>query len=68
MTSKANRLRDRFALSVAPDDLPPRDRQLYWFKAIAQAKVDSPAAIAAGDKLAEALHLSGYTIGPAPHT
>ena len=54
-------------LGINPDDLPPRDRQLYWFKAIAQAKVDSPAAIAAGDKLAEALQPAGYVIGAAPH-
>ena len=54
-------------LGINPDDLPPRDRQLYWFKAIAQARVDSPQSVAAGDKLAEAIQPIGYIIGPAPN-
>src|SRR5436305_2295440 len=33
--------------------LPPRDRQRYWYQAIAQATVDSADAIAAADRLAE---------------
>lgn len=49
-------------LGIDPESLPPRDRQLYWFKAIAQAKVDSPPAIAAGEALIEALAPSGYVI------
>ncbi len=53
-------------LGLNPDDLPPRDRHLYWFKAIAQAAVDSAKARAAGDRFAEAMKASGYTIGPAP--
>jgi hypothetical protein len=54
-------------LGLNPDDLPPRDRSLYWFKAIASAGVDSADAIAAGDRLAEVLKQAGYTVGPAPH-
>jgi hypothetical protein len=53
-------------LGLNPDDLPPRDRTLFWFKAIAQARVDSKEATAAGDRLAEALKDLGYVIGPAP--
>src|SRR4051794_19828450 len=39
-------------LDLNPADLPPRDRQRFWYTAIAQAKVDSPEAVAAGDRLA----------------
>src|SRR5947209_8352708 len=35
-------------LGLDPDDLPPRDRQRYWYSAIAYAKVDSAAANKAG--------------------
>jgi hypothetical protein len=31
-------------LGLNPDDLAPRDRQRYWYSAIAKAKVDSPEA------------------------
>ena len=34
-------------LGQDPDALPPRDRQRFWFTAIAQAGIDSPAAIQA---------------------
>jgi hypothetical protein len=53
-------------LGIDPGSLPPRDRQRYWYLAIAQAQVGSDAAIKAGDKLAAALTKSGYVIGPAP--
>jgi hypothetical protein len=53
-------------LGLNPDDLPPRDRQRYWYSAIAQAHVDSPAAVEAGDRLAAAVQPHGYVIGPAP--
>src|SRR5262249_45026015 len=42
--------------------LPPRDRQRYWYAAITQAKVDSPAAVEAGDKLAKSLSEAGYVV------
>ncbi len=48
--------------------LPPRDRERYWYQAIAQARVDSPEATAAGDRLAEQLRAAGYSVGPAPGT
>ena len=53
-------------LGLNPDDLPPRDRQRYWYSAIAHAKVDSADAIAAGDKFAKALKGMGFDVGPAP--
>ena len=40
-------------LGLDPDDLPPRDRQRFWYAAILQAKVDSPEALAAGDRFRE---------------
>src|SRR5437764_13502765 len=49
-----------------PEQLPPRDRQQFWYSAIARAGVDGPAAKAAGDELAEALAELGYAVGPAP--
>jgi hypothetical protein len=55
-------------LGLNPDDLPPRDRQRYWYSAIMQAKVDGPAATAAGDRFATILHGLGYAVGPAPHS
>jgi hypothetical protein len=54
-------------LGLNPDDLPPRDRQRYWYSAIAQARVDSPKATEAGDRFAEILRTLGYDVGPAPH-
>jgi hypothetical protein len=53
-------------LGLDPDNLSPRDRQRYWYQAIAQAGVDSSTAKAAGDRLAQAVASSGYVIGPAP--
>jgi hypothetical protein len=53
-------------LGVAPSSLPPRDRERYWYQAIALARVDSPPATAAGDRLAEHLRAAGYEVGPAP--
>jgi hypothetical protein len=55
-------------LGINPDDLPPRDRQRYWYSAILQAKVDSAAASAAGDRFAAILRTLGYDVGPAPHS
>ena len=53
-------------LGLDPDDLPPRDRQRYWYTAIAQGKVDSAEARAAGDALARLVDGLGYAVGPAP--
>lgn len=50
-------------LGIDPDSLPPRDRQRYWYSAIALAKVDSPAATKAGDLFADVLRGMGYQVG-----
>ncbi len=53
-------------LGLEPDDLPPRDRQRYWYTAITRARVDSPEAAKAGDRFAEVLRKHGYTVGAGP--
>jgi hypothetical protein len=53
-------------VGLDPDRLPPRDRQQFWYGAIARAGVDSAAATAAGDDFAEVLEGLGYEVGPAP--
>jgi hypothetical protein len=53
-------------LGIDPDTLAPRDRQRFWFQAISQARVDSPEAAAAGQRLAETLNAAGYVISPPP--
>lgn len=55
-------------LGIDPDSLPPRDRQRFWYSAIALAKVDSAEARAAGDCFAALLVPLGYEVGPAPGT
>jgi hypothetical protein len=54
-------------LGLDPNDLPPRDRQRFWYAAIMQAKVDSAEAIALGDKFGATLKGLGYDVGPSPH-
>ena len=49
-------------LGLDPDDLPPRDRQRYWYTAISSAKVDSAAAQKAGDHFAAVLVGLGYQV------
>jgi hypothetical protein len=53
-------------LDLDPATLPPRDRQRYWYTAIAHARVDSERAAHEGDRLAAVLRKSGYEVGPAP--
>ncbi len=53
-------------LGLNPKALPPRDRERYWYVAIAQGQVDSAQATAAGDRLAGQLEAVGYVVGPAP--
>jgi hypothetical protein len=55
-------------LGLDPARLPPRDRQRYWYTAISQAQVASPAATEAGDRFAEVLGSLGYVVGPAPRS
>jgi len=53
-------------VGLDPDQLPPRDRQQFWYSAIIRSGVDGSAAMAAGDKLARTLTKLGYQIGPGP--
>jgi hypothetical protein len=53
-------------LGLDPDRLPPRDRERYWFSAIAQAQVASDKATAAGNQFAKELAAAGYQVGPPP--
>jgi hypothetical protein len=53
-------------LGLDPAALPPRDRQRFWYMAIAQAGLAAPAASECGDRLIEPLERLGYAIGPPP--
>ena len=53
-------------LKLDPADLPPRDRERFWYTAIAHAGVSSAAAKTAGDRLVGPLKALGYVVGPAP--
>ncbi len=53
-------------LGLDPATLSPRDRQRYWYQAIAHARVDSAQATEAGNKLAEVLRSAGYVVSPGP--
>jgi hypothetical protein len=53
-------------LGLDPAQLPPRDRERFWYHAIAQAQVASDKAVAAGNRLAETLRAAGYKISPSP--
>jgi hypothetical protein len=53
-------------LGLNPDELPPRDRQRYWYSAITQAQVASDKATEAGNRFAKELEAAGYQVGPPP--
>jgi hypothetical protein len=53
-------------LGLDPSTLPPRDRERYWYLAIARGDIDSEEATRQGNQLAETLRSMGYKIGPAP--
>lgn len=53
-------------LGMEPADLPPRDREKFWYVAISRANVVSPEASAEADALAGPLRALGYEVGPAP--
>lgn len=53
-------------LGLDPADLPPRDRERFWYTAVIRARVDSAEAHAAGDKFAALLKKKGYEVGAAP--
>ena len=49
-----------------PDELAPRDRQRYWYSAIALARPDSAEARVDAEALIEILATLGYAVGPPP--
>ena len=49
-----------------PDALAARDRERFWYAAIAAARVDSAEAVAEADKLAPKLKPLGLVVGPPP--
>ncbi|MSR53679.1 MAG: hypothetical protein EXS09_10385 [Gemmataceae bacterium] len=53
-------------LGLDPDDLPPRDRQRYWYAAILAAQVTASDARELGDEFAKRVAPLGFVIGPAP--
>jgi hypothetical protein len=53
-------------LGLDPDDLPPRDRQRYWYAAIVAARVNAQDVRDLGDAYARLLAPLGYIVGPAP--
>lgn len=53
-------------LGLDPANLPPRDRERYWYTAIARAGIDSPEAVADADQLVQSFQDLGYSVGPAP--
>jgi hypothetical protein len=55
-------------LNLDPAALPPRDRERFWYFAIAHANVGSDGATEAGNRFAEKLRAVGYTISPPPQS
>jgi hypothetical protein len=53
-------------LGLSPEDLPPRDREKYWYLAITRANLSSAEATAQANALAEELLSLGYIVGPGP--
>lgn len=53
-------------LGIDPAELAPRDRERYWYTAIARSGIDSPDAVADANRLIKPLGKLGYVIGPAP--
>jgi hypothetical protein len=53
-------------LGLEPNELPPRDRERFWYTVISLGRIDSREAQAAGDRTAEALQALGYKVGPGP--
>lgn len=53
-------------LAFQLEELPPRDRERYWYLIIARAGVDSARAREDADRLAEILRSKNYIIGAGP--
>lgn len=49
-----------------PEELSPRDRQRFWYSAIALSRPDSPEAHAQADRLAAVVKPLGFVFGPPP--
>jgi hypothetical protein len=50
-------------LGLDPSELAPRDREKYWYAAIARAGVTSPAAKAESEVVARRITALGYVVG-----
>lgn len=55
-------------LGLDPEALATRDRERFWYSAIASARVDSAEAVAAADLLVPKLKAIGFIVGPPPAT
>jgi len=55
-------------LGIDPAALAPRDRERFWYAAIARAGIDSSEAVAAAEELVQPLAELGFLVGPAPGT
>jgi|SRR5947208_272664 hypothetical protein len=53
-------------VGLTPNDLPPRDRQRYWYTAIIAARVETAEAREAGDRYARLVAPLGFVVGPGP--
>jgi hypothetical protein len=53
-------------LGLNPDELPPRDRQRYWYAAIVAAKVNAMETRELADRYAQLVEPLGFVIGAAP--
>jgi hypothetical protein len=49
-------------LGLNPEDLPPRERQRYWYSAIVSSQIDSAEAAADADKLAARVKSMGFVV------
>ena len=49
-------------LGLQSRDLPPRDRERYWYNAISQAQLDSDEARQASDSLVKLIEPLGYKV------
>lgn len=53
-------------LELDPDSLSPKDRQKFWYSAIAAANVLSDKAVQSAEIIRQRLHPLGYTVSPPP--
>jgi hypothetical protein len=53
-------------LNVDPEQLSPRDRERFWYSAIALAQPDSFESMKQADHLIAELKTLGFVVGPAP--